>query len=320
MKKGISLIVLVITIIVIIILAGAVVLSLSKNNPITAATEATFKANLSGYNNELSMYISSEYTNGLGNFDITNINTSTNNEIKQYIKGISDIDISKYRIVKGKLAYIGSDLNEIQWAKDLNTSLDLPYINDGLVLWYDGIYNGGIGVHNDNNSLNKTKWFDLSGNNNEGVLDNFDFTTSNGWGDSFLNYGLPTSNVMPSQKLTYSTVQIVYETKAAGWNYIIDARTDITDGWAAICSALGGAYLSPYKDGITDTTLGVLPTNRKTYISIKTNPTANVMPTIGARYTKNESLMGKIYCIRIYNRLLTEQEIAYNYEIDKIRY
>lgn len=42
-KKGISLIVLVITIIVIIILAGTVILSLSSNNPITQAEEASFK-------------------------------------------------------------------------------------------------------------------------------------------------------------------------------------------------------------------------------------------------------------------------------------
>ncbi|MDD2376542.1 MAG: hypothetical protein PHD15_00735 [Clostridia bacterium] len=41
MKKGISLIVLVITIIVIIILAGAVILSLANNNPINSANKAT---------------------------------------------------------------------------------------------------------------------------------------------------------------------------------------------------------------------------------------------------------------------------------------
>jgi ABC-type microcin C transport system permease subunit YejB len=43
MKKGISLIVLVITIIVIIILAGAVILSLASNNPIAQASEAVQK-------------------------------------------------------------------------------------------------------------------------------------------------------------------------------------------------------------------------------------------------------------------------------------
>jgi len=45
MKKGISLIVLVITIIVMIIIAGAIIISLSQNNIVTQATTARDKAN-----------------------------------------------------------------------------------------------------------------------------------------------------------------------------------------------------------------------------------------------------------------------------------
>ena len=45
-KKGISLITLVITIIVIVVLAAAVVLALSRNNPIENAKEATFKSDV----------------------------------------------------------------------------------------------------------------------------------------------------------------------------------------------------------------------------------------------------------------------------------
>ncbi|MEG2236004.1 MAG: hypothetical protein RR144_06205, partial [Clostridia bacterium] len=43
-KAGISLIILVVTIIVIIILVGTVILSLTNNNPINEANEATFKS------------------------------------------------------------------------------------------------------------------------------------------------------------------------------------------------------------------------------------------------------------------------------------
>ena len=42
-KKGILLIVLIITIIAIIILAAAVILTISENNPVSSAKEATFK-------------------------------------------------------------------------------------------------------------------------------------------------------------------------------------------------------------------------------------------------------------------------------------
>jgi len=57
MKKGISLIVLVITIIVIIILAGAVILSLSSNNPIKQATNAKTASNQAEVQAAVTMYL-----------------------------------------------------------------------------------------------------------------------------------------------------------------------------------------------------------------------------------------------------------------------
>ena len=59
MKKnsGISLIVLVITIIVIIILAGAVILSLSANNPIAQATTARNASNLAEVQASVTLYL-----------------------------------------------------------------------------------------------------------------------------------------------------------------------------------------------------------------------------------------------------------------------
>ena len=58
-KKGISLIVLVITIIVIIILAGAVILSLNKNNPISDATKARYLSNKDSVQSEVTIALSS---------------------------------------------------------------------------------------------------------------------------------------------------------------------------------------------------------------------------------------------------------------------
>ena len=58
MKKGISLIVLVITIIVIIILAGAVILSLSANNPIAQSTTARNASNLAEVQSSVTLYLS----------------------------------------------------------------------------------------------------------------------------------------------------------------------------------------------------------------------------------------------------------------------
>jgi len=58
MKKGISLIVLVITIIVIIILAGAVILSLSANNPIAQASAAKNASNKAEVQAAVTLYLS----------------------------------------------------------------------------------------------------------------------------------------------------------------------------------------------------------------------------------------------------------------------
>jgi len=130
-NKGISLIVLVITIIVIIILAGAVILSLSNNNPISSATEATFKSNIDAYNSELTMSISKKYV------DYPTLNTSslnatiwdgsaiTSGTVKEYISSISAADGLKYIIDEGKLVYMGNNVTEMNW---LSNSKIIPVL------------------------------------------------------------------------------------------------------------------------------------------------------------------------------------------------
>jgi hypothetical protein len=128
MKKGISLIVLVITIIVIIILAGSVILSLSSNNPILQAIEAKSKASVEAYNSELNMVMSSQY---LLNYSFSpsdfnaptwdGIDANKAGTIKQYITTITPADALKYEIQGGKLTYIGT----VQTEKDLNTSMSI---------------------------------------------------------------------------------------------------------------------------------------------------------------------------------------------------
>jgi len=125
-KKGISLIVLVITIIVIIILAGAVILSLSKNNPIAKASEATFKANVQAYNSELALAISSKYVNdftfskSMLNAGIWDGNPSNiSGTIKSYITTISVEDGKKFEIQGSKLVYVGDVINEQSYITDI---------------------------------------------------------------------------------------------------------------------------------------------------------------------------------------------------------
>jgi len=119
--KGISLIVLVITIIVIIILAGAVILSLSQNNPIASATQATFKTTVDSYNSQLALAISKKYevspTYDISSFYARSWDGTAGDltgSIKDYISSITSTDALKYVIAQGKLEYIGTDVNEVK--------------------------------------------------------------------------------------------------------------------------------------------------------------------------------------------------------------
>jgi hypothetical protein len=136
-KKGISLIVLIITIIVIIILAGAVLINFSKNNPISSANKAKFSSNLDGFNNELLMYNTKQLSNTLGNFDSTKLQanskgitytgegsidtTGTISDIITGLKGASDI--TDFEIQNGKLVYVGTDTNKQTWATSIGIAL-----------------------------------------------------------------------------------------------------------------------------------------------------------------------------------------------------
>ena len=117
-KKGISLIVLVITIIVIIILAVAVILSIANNNPIENAKEARFKNDVKAMQEELELLKASNYANNNG----ASYNDPETGEIK-----ITDLkSASKYQDdfeVKDGSLYIKSGNNltekEKKWADEL---------------------------------------------------------------------------------------------------------------------------------------------------------------------------------------------------------
>jgi Tfp pilus assembly protein PilE len=121
-KKGISLIVLVITIIVIIILAGSVILSLSKNNPILSAQEATFKNDMDSLQSELTMYITKQYAQTLGSYDVNNMN----GEVSTYIPSVTKYD-STFDVVKGKLIYTGTNTQNLSYARNMNLDISTVY-------------------------------------------------------------------------------------------------------------------------------------------------------------------------------------------------
>lgn len=116
--NGISLITLVITIIVIIILAGAVILTLSQNNPIKAAEEAMFKSNIDSYKSELQLYITDQYVRTNASYDTSKLN-ATGDAVADIIQTMKLSDIGDFEIVEGNLKYVGVDDIKKGWASSI---------------------------------------------------------------------------------------------------------------------------------------------------------------------------------------------------------
>ena len=121
-KKGISLIVLIVTIIVIIILAAVVILTITKNNPVDSAKEATFKEDVKAFQDDLALTVAKEYTDKQGQRD-QKISTSDYGKIKNYIPSFTKKYEDKFIIQDDQL--VGTDSlseKEKTWANDLNIS------------------------------------------------------------------------------------------------------------------------------------------------------------------------------------------------------
>ena len=118
--KGVSLIVLIVTIIVIVILAATVILTLSKNNPIESAREARFKEDIRMFQDELNMYIASEYTKLQGQRDekITALEYTKKgdkNSVYTYLSSFTKKYENKIGIKEDEIVYVGSDEKEREW-------------------------------------------------------------------------------------------------------------------------------------------------------------------------------------------------------------
>ena len=109
----------------IIILAAVVILSLSKNNPIENAREATFKEDVRTFQDELAMYIAKDYTAKAVQRDYK-INADkyttdgAEDSVYTYISSFSKKYENKFKIVNDELVYAGEVEKEKEWISTLN--------------------------------------------------------------------------------------------------------------------------------------------------------------------------------------------------------
>lgn len=152
MKKGISLIVLVITIVISLILLSVVVLNFSDDNLISKATEVSFKSTTKAYEDALMVYISNRkmelasngtkynslslFANSTMAWDDTNRNITVGikSGIKAIIPNIKDGDIAKapdnigFSVINGQLVYVGATTEQQGWLDSISIASSLPPI------------------------------------------------------------------------------------------------------------------------------------------------------------------------------------------------
>ena len=213
------------------------------------------------------------------------------------------------------------------------------YVQDGLVAHWDGIENAGAGVAHDPNA---TTWKDLVGGREftltAGVTVNDDRLTFPGNASSYGN--LSEADTAATFGLaTNGTVEIVYATTATAKDQIILQSSTASGILAAIysktsyliaCNASATRFAFASKTATNSISIrysSAKPASAfangaaLTVSSTGYYGNANDTTTLGAR-TSDKSLpfAGSIYAVRVYNRRLTNEEIAANHLVDALRF
>lgn len=327
MKKGFTLIEL---LAVIVILAIILVVAIPKIlKTIGDTKDATYKA-------QKNLIISSAEKYCTQNNDLTFINN-------QAVITLKELQDSGYIAKNIKDSRTGIIIPDTSWVLVTNNSgqysYSYGYETEGLVLHYDGMYNGGLRIHNDNASVNKALWKDLSGTLEDGVLTNFNYTSSSGW----LNNGLKFDGINDFlisnnfTNLSIFTAQVVLDIPTA----TTGAKTYIAFNNYTQGTWQGSTQFSWWKSadffwsfGRTNTkqlhTLVINVPNLSVMLKVNNNTSETItVPSANLSSIYNVSLSNlaggnyndfTYHSVRIYNRALTEQEILNNYEVDKIRF
>lgn len=213
-------------------------------------------------------------------------------------------------------------------------------VKDGLLLWYDF-----KGMKND--SVNKAIASDLSGNGNNGTLQNFAYTSDSGYDDGLKFDGIDDYGIIsltPSFRNT--TYEIVFRWGGMVENKPFQVLMQTSSFWIdGIFMSIGnirtsvrvnGVYQSvqfPMKDYLNKNTVftRVLDSDNKVLkIYLDGNKVAektldsDVYEKTNAQYYFNspnkDNFIGKINSVKVYNKPLTDQEIQQNYRIEKERW
>ena len=211
-------------------------------------------------------------------------------------------------------------------------------VKDGLVLWYD--FKGMT-----NNDVSKDVAKDLSGNGNNGTLQNFAYTSGSGYNEGLKFDGVD-DNLTVSKATSIRTIEMTlsfsnnitgdkilfhgnhaldyfYITPEA--HFVMRNRRKSTGGYQLktvvnktetdfskikhITLIQDNFKCAVYVNGVS---LGAISNFSEEAIDFKL---VNIF-----NYNNSKSLNDKLYSIKVYDRMLTDQEIQYNYNLEKERW
>ena len=203
-----------------------------------------------------------------------------------------------------------------------------PYVTEGLIAQWDGEWNGGIGRHKDDTNV----WVDLAGN--------YDFSIGSGYfGSNFYALGGLNCAINDSMPDNVATIEIVCRNKGSSQENIIWA-TDKTGGYVKqICwvyrGCLGfgyyghshsfGSSINSYACTFSASTLLVPDV---TYFNGEYRSYGGYQDLFSVSGTRGGMMLNPrygtaivdIFALRLYSRVLSADEVAYNYSIDQERF
>ena len=252
-----------------------------------------------------------------------------------------------------RLTWLWKPVSGIRTAADYALA---DYAVGGLQLHLDGIDNVGVGVHNDS----ATVWKDLSGNGRDATLTTGGASawTKDGYsfaGDAYFrtsaSFTLGTiytmqmlvdwnSNNMDGQNRMFLAPQGGTADGAIWWknqdeNIFFRGDNSFGSAWNAcpgISNPLTATYLTSLRNGnraaITTGTSHPKTTGTKGkansiidwFEGAKNNPASAGNWTVGADYHGNQKISAGVKSVRLYDRMLTEDELAWNRNVDSARY
>ena len=103
-----------------------------------------------------------------------------------------------------------------------------------------------------------------------------------------------------------------FKMKPINGGYIYDARPGLTNGWF-YSGGPGANWIKMYVDGVTiPIVYANVPKNKLSYLYFESNINFSDNINIFSRYSNNECHSGKIFEVRIWDRVLTNEEVNNN--------